>query len=281
MSTLLAVGIGVVSGVLSGAFGIGGGIITTPAIKLILHAGDLIAVGTPLPVILPSAITGALNYRRQGLLDTRTAVTCGLVGSLFAVLGALATRLVGGPIVLLATAALILYTAGDMFLQVLRPPVVTACEFEAAEEHVAYAPERDSEARARTGGVPTSARPSLLQLVLIGALTGTYSGFLGLGGGFVLVPMLTRWLGFSIKQAIGTSLMAIAILAVPGTITHGLLGHIDWAIAASLIVGVIPGAWLGARITLGSSDRAVRIGFAIMLVTVGLWLGISVLRGLL
>jgi uncharacterized membrane protein YfcA len=84
--------------------------------------------------------------------------------------------------------------------------------------------------------------------------------------------MLTRWLGFSIKKSIGTSLLAIAILAVPGTLTHAYLGHVDWRIAALLAVGVIPGAWLGSRFTMGSSDRAVRIGFAVMLVVVGAWL---------
>jgi uncharacterized membrane protein YfcA len=110
------------------------------------------------------------------------------------------------------------------------------------------------------------------RLVLIGSVTGLYSGFLGLGGGFVLVPLLTRWLRLDIKRAIGTSLLAIAILAVPGTITHAYLGHIDWRIAGALVIGVIPGAWLGARITLGASDRTIRIAFAVMLLAVGAWL---------
>lgn len=286
MTNLLAVLIGLVSGVLSGAFGIGGGIITTPAIKLLLHAGDLVAVGTPLPVILPSAITGSLNYRRQGLLDMRVAFSCGAIGSVFSVLGALATRVVGGPIVLLATAALILYTAADMIMQVLRPPAAPAVEFEAAEEREAFEPLEGERAELEDldldlGPAPTPAAASWTQLALIGALTGSYSGFLGLGGGFVLVPMLTRWLGFDIKRAIGTSLAAIAFLSVPGTLTHALLGHIDWAIAALLVLGVIPGAWLGSRITLGSSDRTIRIAFAAMLVAVGLWLALAELPAVL
>ncbi len=127
----LTLGIGFASGVLSGAFGIGGGIITTPAIHLILGAPALIAVGTPLPVIFPSALTGTITYARNGVLDTRAGLICGLAGSATAVLGAWATRLVGGDIVLLATAALILYTAADMVLQVLRPPRIG---LEAAEE---------------------------------------------------------------------------------------------------------------------------------------------------
>ena len=129
---LTTFGIGLVSGVLSGAFGIGGGIITTPAIRLILGAAPLIAVDTPLPVIFPSAVTGLLNYRRQGLLETRTGLWCGAFGSVFAVLGALATQFAGGTVVLLATAALILYTAGDMILQVLQAKGSPRVELEAS-----------------------------------------------------------------------------------------------------------------------------------------------------
>ena len=111
--------------------------------------------------------------------------------------------------------------------------------------------------------------------MIIGAVTGLYAGFLGLGGGFILVPMLTRWMRFDIKLAIGTSLIAIGILAVPGTITHALLGHVDWGIAFVLALGVVPGAWLGARISLGAADRTIRLAFAAMLVVVGGWLALS------
>ena len=145
---LTTFGIGLVSGVLSGAFGIGGGIITTPGIRLLLGAAPLVAVGTPLPVIFPSAITGLANYRRQGLLETRTGLWCGAFGSVFAVLGALATRYVGGSTVLLATAALILYTAGDMILQVLRPPRLG---LEGSEERDAFVPVEELDAELSDG----------------------------------------------------------------------------------------------------------------------------------
>ena len=117
------------------------------------------------------------------------------------------------------------------------------------------------------------------KLVVIGVVTGFFSGFLGLGGGFVLVPLLTRWLGYDIKRAIATSLFAITILAVPGTIAHALLGHIDWRIAAVLAIGVVPGALVGARWTQGAAERSVRLGFAVLLLAVGIWLATSTLRG--
>ena len=295
-------GIGLVSGVLSGAFGIGGGIITTPAIRLILGAPALIAVGTPLPVIFPSALTGALSYHRSGIVDVRAGIVCGLAGSAMAVLGAWTTRLVGGNVVLLATAVLILYTAADMILQIVRPPRAAAedapdpnapqpSEGSGASEACEDAEEGSPVNGSADFGAPRSERPTtvsvgaprnpppMTRLVLIGTLTGFYSGFLGLGGGFVLVPLLTRWLGFDIKRAIATSLLAITILAVPGTVTHALLGNVDWRIAGVLALGVIPGAMLGARLTQSSADRTVRLGFAAMLLIVGAWLAASTLGG--
>ncbi|MDZ4168735.1 MAG: sulfite exporter TauE/SafE family protein [Coriobacteriia bacterium] len=254
----VAVGIGFVSGVLSGMFGIGGGIITTPAIRFFTDASALVAVGTPLPVILPSAITGAASYARRGLADVRAGVVVGLAGSLTAVAGAWATRLVGGSVVLVGTALLIVWAAADMTIQIYRPPREDA----------------DAHNVPNTGG-------RALKLAAIGVLTGAYSGFFGLGGGFVLVPLLTRWLRYPIKVAIGTSLVAVALLAVPGTITHALLGNIDWAIAAGLTVGVIPGALVGARISAGAADRRLRIGFALLLLTMALWLGASEVGALL
>jgi uncharacterized membrane protein YfcA len=187
---------------------------------------------------------------------------CGISGSLSAIAGALATRVVGGSTVLLLTAMLIGYTALDMILQVFRPPRVG---LEASEERDAYVPEEPSATPPFAGAI----RPAAWKLAIIGLLTGAYSGLMGLGGGFVLVPLLTRWIRFDIKRAIGTSLAAIAILAVPGTVAHSVLGNVDWAMAAGLIVGVVPGAWLGSRISLGASDRAVRIGFSAMLLLMG------------
>ena len=264
--------IGFVSGVFSGAFGIGGGIITTPAIRLILGAPALVAVGTPLAVILPTALTGALTYARNGVADIRAGVTCGIGGSLAAVLGAWSTKLVGGDVVLLATAALILYAAGDMALQAYRPPRGSD------SPSTAEAPLTPS-ATPVTAAAPAPRAP-LIPLLVIGTAAGLYSGFLGLGGGFALVPLMTRWLHFDVKRAIATSLVAVTILSIPGTITHAVLGNVDWAIAFALSLGVVPGAILGARITLGSTDRAVRIAFATLLVIVGVWLAVNELWGL-
>jgi len=250
--TLVAAAIGFVAGYLSGQFGIGGGIITTPAIHLILGEPELIAVGTPLPVIIPTAVAGAVVYVRRGLADVRLGITIGLVGAGFSVMGAWASDQVGGEIVLLATAVLICWMAIDMILLA----------------------RRTSEPTLETE-TPSGERTAWWKTGVLAVTTGLYSGFLGLGGGFVVVPSLVRYFGFTAKRAIGTSLIAVSILAVPGTIAHYALGHVDVELTLALMIGVIPGALLGARVTARARERSVRVSFAVLLLAVGAVLAAS------
>jgi hypothetical protein len=248
--------VGLAAGYLSGQFGIGGGIITTPAIRLLLGYPALIAVGTPLLVVLPTALAGATAYARRGLSDTRAGIVIGAAGAAASVVGALATRLVGGAAVLVITAALILWMAIDMVLLALRGEP------------------RGPEEAPRAGRQPL-ARQRAAGLVLLGVVTGLYSGVLGLGGGFVVVPSLVRWFGFDIKRAIGTSLVVVSVLAVPGSLTHLALGNIDLRLAGLLMLGVIPGALVGARVTAVVRGRTIKLAFAALLAVVGIVLGIG------
>jgi uncharacterized membrane protein YfcA len=273
---LATVAVGLVSGVLSGAFGIGGGLVTTPAIRLLLGYPALVAVGTPLPVIVPGALTGALSYGRRGLADVRAGVFMGLVGTIGSVAGALLSAKAGGTFVLLATAVLIAYASADMLLQQRRESSRSAATRNLADAaRPVAAGEGESDEGLGTADPTRPGVPGLARLAMIGAIAGLYSGFLGLGGGFVIVPGLTRFCGMPVKRAIGTSLVTVAVLAIPGTIVHNMLGHIDWRLAVLLAIGVIPGAMIGARLTGRASDRLVRLSFAAMLAVVGVWLAVS------
>jgi uncharacterized protein len=157
------------------------------------------------------------------------------------------TRLVGGQVVLLVTSVVIVFVAIDMMRA--SPPVAV---------------ESGSDVLVRVR------RPALL-----GMATGLYSGFLGLGGGFVLVPLLYRFSGFPIKRAIGTSLVAVAVFAVPGSITHWVLGNVDVRLALALVVGVVPGAIMGARFTFAAHERTIRTAFAVLLSVVGVVMGLT------
>ena len=109
----------------------------------------------------------------------------------------------------------------------------------------------------------------------IGTVAGFVSGLLGVGGGIVMVPAFTLWIGMPLRRALGTSLVVIAALVVPGTIVHWALGNIDWAIFAVLTLGVVPGARLGARVALGVRERTLRRAVGVFLLAVAVLYGID------
>ena len=247
---------GFFTGVLSGMFGVGGAVISTPAIRA-LGATPLEAVGSTLPSIIPSSISGTLRYHRDGLIRWKVVAWTGLTGSLAAVLGALASDLVpgNGHLLMIMTAGLVGFTAFRMARSPARPDPADAEEPEpASDPDLLAAPEPSG-----------PARHEWWRLAIIGVAAGLLSGLLGIGGGLLMVPLFTAWVRLSIKEAIGTSLACVGILAVPGVITHQLLGHIDWFFALPLSIAVIPGARIGAHLAIRSTDRALRIRVATVL----------------
>jgi uncharacterized protein len=221
--------VGVVTGILSGMFGVGGAVISTPAVRA-LGATPLEAVGSTLPSILPSSISGTLRYSREGLVRTRVALWTCVFGVPASVAGSILSGVVpgGGHVLMLATAALVGFTA----YRTAFPR--TTVEF-AGEEHL-----------------------ELWSIALIGVAAGALSGLLGVGGGILMVPAFSVWLGIPLKETVATSLACVGVFAIPGTITHALLGHIDWAFAIPLSIGVIPGARIGAQLTIAASDKTLR-----------------------
>jgi uncharacterized protein len=247
---LLGIAIGFAAGILAGLFGVGGGIITTPAIQDLLGGPPYIAVGTPLPVIIPTAIAGGAAYARAGEVSWRAIRLAAIPGAAGAILGAWLTSLIEPHWLLLVTAVLIGW-------QAIR---------------VGFGGRSEIPPRGATPG---------WSYALLGGFTGFVSGLLGVGGGIVFVPLVTTVLGMPLKRALGTSLVLIAIVAVPGTIVHAALGHIDWAIFVVLVVGVVPGARLGATVALGTRERTLRMLVGGFLLLVSLVYGIAELVRLL
>jgi uncharacterized membrane protein YfcA len=83
-----------------------------------------------------------------------------------------------------------------------------------------------------------------------------------------------------LKRALGTSLVVISALVVPGTIVHALFGHIDWAIFLVLTVGVVPGARIGATLALRAKDRTLRLAVGTFLIAVALLFGVQEISAL-
>jgi uncharacterized protein len=230
---LLTVGAGFVTGILSAMFGIGGAVVSTPAIRL-LGATALQAVGSTLPSVLPSSVTGSLRYRREGLILPSVVMWTALAGVPASVVGSRLTTAVPGDghLLMLATAALVGFTA----------------------YRTAFPPAHPL----GSDGEPRPPRLDPWRLLVVGLAAGGLSGLLGVGGGILMVPAFSIWIGIPLRQTIATSLMTVGVLAVPGTVTHWALGHIDWTYALGLAIGVVPGAWLGARFTINASERTLR-----------------------
>jgi uncharacterized membrane protein YfcA len=225
----IAVAIGLGSGILAGVFGVGGGIVMTPGLQVFLGAPAVVALATPLPAIFPTAIAGALAYRRQGEIDTRAAGLLIVPGLFGAAIGAWLTEFVDTTLLLLVTAVLL----GSQAIAIVR-----------------------GGRRAASGA---SGETSATILASIGAGAGFVSGLLGVGGGVVIVPLLAGWLGMPLKRALGTSLLAISVLVIPGSIVHAALGHIDLGICLALAAGAVPGARIGAALALGARERTLRV----------------------
>lgn len=99
----------------------------------------------------------------------------------------------------------------------------------------------------------------------IGLVAGLASGYVGVGGGFIMVPLMLSLLNVPMKLASGTSLIAVAILAIPGTVEQGMLGNIDYIAGIAIACGSIPGAALGARLIKYVPERMLRILFGCFL----------------
>lgn len=248
--------VGLVSGVLSGMFGVGGGFITTPLLRFFTDVPALIAVATPLVSMIPTTLVGAATHLRARNVDVNTALRVGVVGGVGAILGAQATRLVGGRVVLAVTGVVLIASAIEMLMRSGVSSTPADRESAVLDESQQAAPPR----------------PTFAACAVSGLIAGAGSGFLGVGGGFILVPLFVGWFRFPMKRAIGTSLLSIAVISTPALISHILLGNIDFDLGLMLTIGAVPGGWIGARIALGSKESALRRGFALLMAFSGLLL---------
>ena len=104
--------------------------------------------------------------------------------------------------------------------------------------------------------------------IIIGLIAGWMSGLLGVGGGVIMVPLLTLIAGLSQHQAHATSLAAIVPIAAVGAIAFALDGEIDYAIAALLAIGSLIGAPFGARLMARTKEGPLKIAFGVLMVFV-------------
>ena len=226
---------GLIVGVLFGLFGVGGSSFATPALGLIGVPG-LIAVAAPLPATIPAAIVGMIAYVRRRQVEWAVARWSIYGGVPATIIGALASRYVGGHALLIASGVVL----GAVGARLLLP-----------------LPDNAVAGRIRQ-------RPAVV--VPAAAAIGLFTGLLANGGGFLLVPLFVLVLGLTMPESAGTSLVVIAALSVPTLATHWALGHINWVVAAAFAAGSIPGTAAGSHLVRHLPADAMKRGFGVLLI---------------
>ena len=275
---LVSLVVGLAVGVLAGLLGIGGGMLLVPAFKLGYAMDSLMCTATSLFTIIPTSVSGAISHIRNKTCLPKLGVAAGLGGACLSPLGVWLATLSPDWAVMGAAALIIAYSSVTMFRKALRAPKVprgagagaadAAAKEAAAEDRAAAIERAHAEAPAigwREAGIGAA----------IGLFAGLASGYVGVGGGFIMVPLMMSILHVPMKLTSGTSLIAVMILAVPGAVTQALLGNINWIAGIAVACGSIPGATLGAKLIPKVPERQLRFLFAGFLVVAAVLLVVN------
>ncbi len=223
-----------------GLLGSGGSIVTLPVLVYVAHIPVQQAVGMSLVIVGGTSALGTLLNLRQGAFDWRAAAFFSVSGMVGAFIGAKFTHLVSAPMLMFLFGALML-VVGIRLL--------------------------------RTGELKTVAhecRP--VRCLAIGVAVGVLTGFLGVGGGFLILPALVLFAGLEMKPAIGTSLAIIAVNCVGGLIGQLRYANFDWRLTLGFLLAAIAGMFAGAALANKLPAAALRRGFAWCVILLGLGL---------
>ena len=275
---LVSLVVGLAVGVLAGLLGIGGGMLLVPAFKLGYAMDSLMCTATSLFTIIPTSVSGAISHIRNKTCLPKLGVAAGLGGACLSPLGVCLATLSPDWAVMGAAALIIAYSSVTMFRKALRAPKVPrgagAGAADAAAKEAAAEDRAAAIARAHAEAPTIGWREAGIGAA-IGLFAGLASGYVGVGGGFIMVPLMMSILHVPMKLTSGTSLIAVMILAVPGTVTQALLGNINWIAGIAVACGSIPGATLGAKLIPKVPERQLRFLFAGFLVVAAVLLVVN------
>ena len=227
-----------------GLMGGGGSILTVPIFVYVLGYEAKLAIAMSLPVIGVSSLVGAASHWRSGNVNIRTAVMFALIAMVGSYGGAQLARLLDGAVQLALLAAIMLVAAAMMYRSAQRTgPAVHA-----------------------VGTV----QPMRIALLVPVALTvGVITGVVGIGGGFLVVPALVLLARAPMKQAVGTSLLVIALNSAAAFAVYLGVVQVPWAFVSAFtgvaVVGILGGSYLVRFV----SQRMLKQGFALLLIVMG------------
>ncbi|HUW65926.1 MAG TPA: sulfite exporter TauE/SafE family protein [Spirochaetia bacterium] len=273
LNVLAVAGLGAVVGLLSGVFGVGGGFLLTPLLMMI-GVPSIVAAASDSNQIVAASVSGAMAHSKLGNVDWKLGLTL-VAGGWFG--GLAGTQLVHR---LMATgnAAFVIQIAYVVMLSV----VGSYMFYESTRSMF-----KKNKNKSNTGGaakLPLLARlpgqmyfryagmhASVYALVGLGFLTGVLAALMGVGGGFIMLPVLIYLVGIPTGIAVGTSLVTVLFTAAEVTLTQSMVNHtVDMLLALVLLAGSSVGAQIGVRIGRQLKAEQVRVVFSlIVLITMG------------
>lgn len=247
-----ALALGVVIGLTLGALGGGGSILTVPALVYLLDLTPQQATTASLVIVGVTAAVGTAVHARHGGTRWRSGGLLALAGVPASLLGSVLNARVDPDLLLLVFAVVMTAAAVGMLLR-SRGPVSAS---------PAAAPRR---------------RKRALQLVVAGLLIGFLTGFLGVGGGFVVVPALVVLLSMPMRMAVGTSLLVIALNSAVALGARAGTGSYDWDVIVPFTVGAVVASVVSARVAHRLPAAALTRSFAVLLLLVAGYVAAQVL----
>jgi uncharacterized membrane protein YfcA len=246
--------IGFLVGILASLVGVGGGIIIVPLLTLAFSFSPSNAVGTSLAVILFTAAAAALNFSRQKRIYYKTGLILASMTAPGAFLGAYLTSIIPSDLLGLFFGVFLIIISFYIIIE------TTGLRKKETKHEAKFGKnfEKDLFANKR----------KLVFGVALGFFGGLASGLLGIGGGIILVPIMTIVLGMTIHFAVATSMVVMFVTSLSGVGQHYFLGNINFEYALLLGIGSIAGAQVGAHSSKKISGKNLRIIFSIFLLSV-------------
>lgn len=264
MRALLASPLGLLIGISLGALGGGGSILAVPALVYAAGQTPKHATTTSLVLVAITALIGILPHWRAGRVRFGAGTLFGLVGIAGSLLGSHWNEAANPDVLLLGFAALMFIAAAAMWRRARRPAGPDPGRSLSAAAAPAPA------ASARRVDVAT-----VVRVVAAGTVVGILTGFFGVGGGFVIVPALVLALGFTMPEAVGTSLLVITINSVVALSTRLQSGSIEWGAVIPFTIASLIGLVIGTRLASTRDSTSLQRWFVVLLLAVATYTAVQ------
>lgn len=288
MSILAAGGLGLLIGAVMGALGGAGGILTVPVLVYLLGQSAQDATTSSLIIVGLTALVGAASHARSQQVHWRTGIAFGVAGIIAAFAGTALNRRVEEHVLLLGFSAVMILAAAGMLIGAHRDP-------QGHGDHPIPTASTGADTTARvanhgTGAAATAqlVRPTtkggqrrrgqtvlVVKVLLAGLTVGFLTGLFGVGGGFVIVPVLVLALGLPMPAAVGTSLVIMAINSAASLAARAGQAHFDWALIVPFAIAAMAGSLTGKTIADRLPDTALNRAFAALLIAVAAYIAIN------